>query len=140
MLFVSFIAHADKLNSDREININKKPVTTEWKYVQLQRYITSLEASIKNDTQWAVFETNDEVLWSKVRNSVSGMLNNEWRNGRLMGTVPDQAYFVTCNRSTMTQSEIDNGLLVCQIGFAPVKPAEFIVFRLQHNTATSPVR
>jgi hypothetical protein len=102
----------------------------EWKYVNLRRYFAYLEHSIDNGTQWVVFENNSEGLWSNVRQTVEDFLFNEWKSGRLMGTKPEEAYFVRCDRSTMTQNDLDNGRLICLIGVSPVRPAEFVIFRI----------
>ena len=107
----------------------------EWKYLSVRRYFAYLEHSIDRGTQWAVFENNNEALWSNVRRTIEDFLFNEWRNGALMGTKPEQAYFVRCDRSTMTQNDLDNGRLVCLIGIAVVKPAEFVIFRIGQWTA-----
>ena len=110
----------------------------EWKYVNLRRYFAYLEQSIDRGTQWAVFENNNEPLWANVRRTIEDFLYNEWRRGGLMGEKPEKAYFVRCDRSTMTQNDLDNGRLVCLIGVAPVKPAEFVIFRIGQWTADSP--
>lgn len=102
----------------------------EWRYISVRRYFNFVEQSIDLGTQWAVFEPNTDRLWTNVRATVSDFLYNEWRNGALMGTKPDEAYFVKCDRSTMTQNDLDNGRLVCLVGLATVKPAEFIIFRI----------
>jgi uncharacterized protein len=107
----------------------------EWKYVSDRRYFNYLEASIDRGTQWAVFEPNGERLWANVRQTISDFLYNEWRNGALLGTTVEQAYFVRCDRSTMTQNDLDNGRLVCLIGVAIIKPAEFVIFRIGQKTA-----
>ncbi len=107
----------------------------EWKYVSDRRYFNYLEDSIDRGTQWAVFEPNGERLWGNVRQTVSDFLYNEWRNGALLGTTTDQAYFVRCDRSTMTQNDLDNGRLICLIGVAVIKPAEFVIFRIGQKTA-----
>ncbi len=107
----------------------------EWKYLSVRRYFAYVEHSIDKGTQWAVFENNNEALWSNVRRTIEDFLFNEWRNGALMGTKPEQAYFVRCDRSTMTQNDLDNGRLVCLIGLAVVKPAEFVIFRIGQWTA-----
>ncbi|GAB4280639.1 MAG: phage tail sheath family protein [Deferrisomatales bacterium] len=107
----------------------------EWKYVNVRRYFIYLERSVDRSTQWAVFEPNNERLWSNVRDTVSAFLYNEWRSGALLGATPEEAYFVRCDRSTMTQADLDNGRLVCEIGVAAVKPAEFVIFRIGQKTA-----
>src|SRR5688572_1898391 len=86
--------------------------------------------SIDEGTQWVVFEPNDEKLWARVYLSIKQFLMTEWRNGALMGTKPEEAFFIKIDRTTMTQADIDNGRLICIIGLAVVKPAEFVIFRL----------
>jgi phage tail sheath protein FI len=107
----------------------------EWIYINVRRYLIYLEKSIDDGTQWAVFEPNGDQLWSNVKRSVEDFLFNEWRVGGFVGNKPDDAYFVRCDRTTMTQDDIDNGRLVCLIGVAPVRPAEFIIFRIAQWTA-----
>jgi len=82
-----------------------------------------------------VFEPNAEPLWARVRRSISNFLTVVWRNGALEGTTPEEAYFVKCDRTTMTQTDIDNGGLICEVGVAPVKPAEFVIIRIGLWTA-----
>ena len=105
-----------------------------WKYVNVRRLFLFLEESIDEGTQWAVFEPNDQNLWARVSQSVSNFLTTQWRNGALMGTTPEEAFYVRCDRSTMTQDDIDNGRLIVEIGVAPVKPAEFVIFRITQWT------
>lgn len=107
----------------------------EWKYVNIRRYFLYLEASIDRGTQWAVFEPNGEALWANVRETVSDFLYNEWLNGALLGTTPKEAFFVRCDRTTMSQNDLDNGRLICLIGVAAIKPAEFVIFRIGQKTA-----
>ena len=107
----------------------------EWKYVNLRRYFAYLERSIDKGTQWAVFEPNGERLWANVRRTIEDFLLNEWQNGALLGDKPDRSYFVKCDRSTMTQNDLDNGRLVCQVGVAALRPAEFVIFRVGQWTA-----
>jgi hypothetical protein len=107
----------------------------EWKYVNLRRYFIYLERSIDKGTQWAVFEPNGEQLWANVRRTIEDFLLNEWQSGALLGDKPDKAYFVKCDRSTMSQNDLDNGRLVCLIGVAPLRPAEFVIFRIGQWTA-----
>ena len=107
----------------------------EWKYVNLRRYFAYVEHSIDRGTQWAVFEPNGEALWDNVRRTISDFLLNEWQNGALLGDKPEKAYFVRCDLSTMTQNDLDNGRLVCKIGIAPLRPAEFVIFRIGQWTA-----
>jgi phage tail sheath protein FI len=107
----------------------------EWKYVNLRRYFAYLEHSIDKGTQWAVFEPNGEALWANVRRTISDFLLNEWHSGALLGDKPENAYFVKCDRTTMTQNDLDNGRLVCLVGVAPLYPAEFVIFRIGQWTA-----
>jgi phage tail sheath protein FI len=107
----------------------------EWKYVGPRRYFIYLEHSIDRSTQWAVFENNGPRLWSNIRETVSAFLYNEWRSGSLLGARLEEAYFVRCDRSTMTQNDLDNGRLICLIGVAVLKPAEFVIFRIGQKTA-----
>ncbi len=107
----------------------------EWKYLNVRRYFNYLGASIDRGTQWAVFEPNGEMLWANVRGTISDFLYNEWRNGALLGSKQEEAFFVRCDRTTMTQNDLDNGRLICLIGVAVVKPAEFVIFRIGQKTA-----
>ena len=108
-----------------------------WKYVNVRRLFIFLEESIKANTNWAVFEPNDQALWTRVQRTISVFLNNMWRNGSLAGSSADEAFFVNIGRNTMSQDDIDNGRLVCVIGVAPVKPAEFVIFRITQNTGSA---
>jgi phage tail sheath protein FI len=107
----------------------------EWKYIGPRRFFLYLEHSIDRSTQWAVFENNGPQLWANIRETVSSFLYNEWRSGNLLGTTPEEAYFVRCDRSTMTQNDLDNGRMICLIGVAVLKPAEFVIFRIGQKTA-----
>ena len=109
----------------------------EWKYVNVRRYLSYLERSIDIGTQWAVFENNDQPLWDRVRGAIENFLYSEWRLGRLVGDRPDHAYFVKCDRTTITQNDLDNGRLICLVGVAAARPAEFINFRIGQKTADS---
>lgn len=109
----------------------------EWKYVNVRRYFLYLEASIDIGTQWAVFEPNGDRLWANVRETLSDFLYGEWLNGALLGQTPKEAFFVRCDRSTMSQNDLDNGRLVCLVGVAALKPAEFVIFRIGQKTADS---
>ncbi|MGO9885424.1 MAG: phage tail sheath family protein [Solirubrobacteraceae bacterium] len=107
----------------------------DWKYVNVRRLLIFIEASIDRGLQWVVFEPNAEPLWARVRRSISNFLTLVWRNGGLEGTKAEEAYFVKCDRTTMTQTDIDNGRLICVVGVAPVKPAEFVIIRIGLWTA-----
>ncbi len=102
----------------------------DWKYINVRRLFIFVEKSIKRGTQWVVFEINDEPTWARVRRSIGDFLTGLWRDGMLQGAKKEQAFFVKCDRTTMTQADIDNGKLICVIGIAPVKPAEFVIFRI----------
>lgn len=108
---------------------------SEIKYVNVRRYLVYLEHSIDSGSQWAVFENNGPLLWARVKESVEEFLYNELFQGNLLGTSPTEAYFVRCDRSTMTQNNLDNGQLICLIGVALLKPAEFVIFRIGQKTA-----
>jgi phage tail sheath protein FI len=109
----------------------------EWKYLSIRRYFNYLEKSIDEGTQWVVFEVNGPALWAAVRHSVEGFLLNEWKSGALLGSKPEQAFYVTCDATTMTQDDLDNGRLICLIGVAAAKPAEFVIFRISQWTASA---
>lgn len=106
-----------------------------WKYINVRRLFIYIEETIKANTNWAVFEPNDEVLWVRVKRTISVFLTGMWRGGSLAGTSPDEAFFVNIGRSTMSQDDIDNGRLICVIGVAPIKPAEFVIFRITQKTS-----
>ena len=107
----------------------------EWKYVSLRRYCAYVEHSIARGTQWTVFEPNGEELWTAVRRNIQDFLLNEWRTGALAGDKPEMAFSVRCDKSTMTQSDLDDGKLVCLIGVALLRPAEFVIVRIGQWTA-----
>lgn len=106
-----------------------------WKYINVRRLFIYIEESIKANTNWAVFEPNDEVLWVRVKRTIEVFLTGMWRDGSLAGTSPDDAFFVNIGHETMSQDDIDNGRLICVIGVAPVKPAEFVIFRISQKTS-----
>ncbi|MBW4721126.1 phage tail sheath family protein [Saccharothrix obliqua] len=101
-----------------------------WRYLNVRRLFNYLEESILNGTQWVVFEPNDDALWARIRRTISAFLVTEWRKGALFGLTPDEAFYVKCDRETNPAESIDLGQVVCEVGVAPVKPAEFVVFRL----------
>ena len=106
----------------------------QWKYINIRRLFIFVEESVRKGTQWVVFEPNDEITWARVSRSVAMFLTSVWRSGALMGTTPDEAFFVRCDRTTMTQDDIDNGRLICLVGMAPAFPAEFVIFRFSQMT------
>jgi|HigsolmetaAR203D_1030402.scaffolds.fasta_scaffold03668_5 hypothetical protein len=108
-----------------------------WKYINVRRLFIFIEESIKAGTNWVVFEPNDERLWSRVHRTIDAFLTRVWRSGALQGSTPAEAFFIDISRNTMTQDDIDNGRLICVIGIAPVKPAEFVIFRITQKTSES---
>jgi uncharacterized protein len=101
-----------------------------WRYLNVRRYFNYLEESILTGTQWVVFEPNDHALWARIRRNISAFLVTEWRNGALFGATAEDAYYVKCDEETNPPESVDLGRVVCEIGVAPVKPAEFVIFRL----------
>ena len=106
-----------------------------WKYVSVRRLFIFLERSIYEGTQWVVFEPNDPRLWARVTDTIRIFLRSQWRLGALYGRTEEQAFFITCDERVMSQDDILNGRLICEIGIAPVRPAEFVVFRIFQHTA-----
>jgi len=106
----------------------------EWRYINVRRLFLMVEESIDEGTQWVVFEPNEERTWAKVRQSITNFLLTVWRSGALRGITQEEAFFVNCDRTTMTEADIDAGRLICEVGIAPVKPAEFVIFRIQQKT------
>jgi uncharacterized protein len=109
-----------------------------WRYLNVRRLFNYLEESILGGTQWVVFEPNDDALWARIRRTIGAFLVMEWRKGALFGLTPDEAFYVKCDRSTNPAESIDAGQVICEVGVAPVKPAEFVIFRLaQFSGGTS---
>lgn len=109
-----------------------------WRYLNVRRLFNYLEESILLGTQWVVFEPNDDRLWSSIRRNISAFLHQSWRDGALFGRTAEEAFYVKCDRENNPQESIDLGQVVCEIGVAPVKPAEFVIFRLsQFSDSTS---
>lgn len=114
-------------------------LASEWKYIAVRRTALFLEDSLYRGTGWVVFEPNDEPLWAQIRLNIGAFLQNLFRQGAFQGQSPREAYFVKCDRETTTQADIDHGVVNIIVGFAPLKPAEFVVVRLQQiagNIAT----
>jgi uncharacterized protein len=109
----------------------------DWIYVNVRRLMIFLEQSLNIGLQWVVFEPNAEPLWARVKRTITNFLTTVWRNGALEGTKPEEAFFVKCDSTTMTQDDIDNGRLIVVIGVAPVRPAEFVIIRIGLWTAGS---
>jgi phage tail sheath protein FI len=101
-----------------------------WRYINVRRLFIMVESSIERATQWVVFEPNDHRLWKRVQRTIASFLTLLWRNGALMGTAPEQAFYVKCDEETNPPEVIDAGQLVVEIGLAPSKPAEFVIFRI----------
>jgi Bacteriophage tail sheath protein len=101
-------------------------------------YVAHLERSITGATEFAKSQPNGEQLWATVRHTVEDFLFNEWQTGTLSGNSPEQAYHVRCDRTTMTQDDLDNGRLICVVGVAPVKPAEYVLIRIGQWTRDKP--
>ena len=106
-----------------------------FKYVNVRRLFIFVEESIKANTNWVVFEPNDPTLWQRVNLTISNFLNGLWRNGMLAGESSGESYFVEIGPSTMTKDDIMNGRLICNIGIAPSRPAEFVIFRVTQHTS-----
>ncbi|MSP13084.1 MAG: phage tail sheath family protein [Chloroflexi bacterium] len=104
--------------------------SSEWRYINVRRLFNMIEESIALSTRWIVFEPNDRTLWKSIRRDVNAFLTRIWRDGALMGSTPEEAFFVRCDEETNPPDMIDAGIVVTLIGIAPVKPAEFIVFRI----------
>lgn len=105
----------------------------EYKYINVRRLLIYLEQSIQRGTAWAVFEQNNENTWTTVKAYVKEFLTQAWKEGKLQGAKPEEAYFVKCDRTTMTQSDVDVGRLIVEVGAAAVKPAEFIILRVSQT-------
>jgi uncharacterized protein len=104
---------------------------SEFKYIPVRRTALFIEESVSRGIQWAVFEANDERLWAQLRQSVEAFMYGLFREGAFQGVSPKEGYFVKCDRETMTQADIDGGVVNVIIGFAPLKPAEFVIIRIQ---------
>jgi uncharacterized protein len=112
---------------------------SEWRYVNVRRLFNMIEESIAKSTRWVVFEPNDIALWKSIRRDVTAFLKLIWRQGALAGATPEEAFFVKCDEETNPQEEIDAGRVIILIGIAPVKPAEFVIFRIGQSVAGSEV-
>jgi phage tail sheath protein FI len=111
---------------------------SEWKYVPVRRMALFLEESLFRGTQWVVFEPNDEPLWAQIRLNIGAFMQTLFRQGAFQGTTPREAYFVKCDRTTTTQADINLGIVNIHVGFAPLKPAEFVVLRIQQIAGDIP--
>jgi len=106
-------------------------LASEWKYVPVRRLALFLEESLYRGTHWVVFEPNDEPLWSQIRLNIGAFMHNLFRQGAFQGKSPNEAYFVKCDKETTTQTDINLGIVNILVGFAPLKPAEFVIIKIQ---------
>lgn len=113
-------------------------LTSEWKYIPVRRTALFIEESLYRGTKWAVFEPNDEPLWAQIRLNIGAFMNDLYRQGAFQGQTPRDAYFVKCDKETTTQSDINKGIVNIRVGFAPLKPAEFVVIQLQQIAGQIP--
>jgi phage tail sheath protein FI len=104
---------------------------SEWKYVPVRRLALFLEESLYRGTQWVVFEPNDEPLWAQIRLNIGAFMHNLFRQGAFQGQTPKEAYLVKCDKETTTQNDINLGIVNIVVGFAPLKPAEFVIIKIQ---------
>ena len=111
---------------------------SEWKYIPVRRMALFLEESLYRGTQWVVFEPNDEPLWAQIRLNIGAFMQNLFRQGAFQGKSPREAYFVRCDSTTTTQTDINLGIVNILVGFAPLKPAEFVVIKLQQIAGDIP--
>ncbi len=109
---------------------------SEWRYLNVRRLFIMIKESIARSTRWVVFEPNDRFLWKSIRRDISAFLTLLWRQGALMGASPEESFFVQCDEETNTPEVIDAGRVVTMIGIAPVKPAEFVIFRIGQSAAS----
>jgi phage tail sheath protein FI len=113
--------------------------SSEWRYLNVRRLFNMVEESIARSTRWVVFEPNDRPLWKAIRRDVSAFLTMIWRQGALMGRTPEEAFFVQCDEETNPPEVIDAGMVVTVVGMAPVKPAEFVIFRIGQSVGGTQV-
>lgn len=106
-------------------------LASEWKYIPVRRVALFIEETLYQNLKWAVFEPNDEPLWAQIRLAVGAFMGNLYRQGAFQGTSAGGAYFVQCDSTTTTQLDIDSGIVNIRVGFAPLKPAEFVVISIQ---------
>jgi phage tail sheath protein FI len=104
---------------------------SEWKYIPVRRTALYIEESLYQGLKWVVFEPNDEPLWAQIRLNVGAFMQNLFRQGAFQGKTPQEAYFVKCDKETTTQNDINLGIVNIVVGFAPLKPAEFVVIKIQ---------
>ena len=105
-------------------------LASEWKYLSVRRVALFIEETLYRGTQWVVFEPNDKPLWAQIRLNIGAFMHTLFRQGAFQGTSPSEAYFVKCDEETTTQTDINSGVVNIVVGFAPLKPAEFVIFRI----------
>jgi phage tail sheath protein FI len=105
--------------------------TSEWKYIPIRRLALFLEESLYRGTKWVVFEPNDEPLWAKIRLNLGAFMMRLFRQGAFQGSTPDKAFYVKCDGETTIQADRNLGIVNIEVGFAPLKPAEFVIIRIQ---------
>jgi phage tail sheath protein FI len=109
----------------------------QWRYINVRRLFNYVEKSIERGTQWVVFEPNDLNTWERLKRDIRAFLTGTWRDGALFGTTTTQAFFVKCDEELNPQDVRDRGQLVVEIGIAPVKPAEFVIYRFQQYSEST---
>ena len=117
----------------------KAAEASEYRYINVRRLTNMIKESVADGTRWVVFEPNDHTLWKSIRRDVGAFLTNVWRDGALLGTTPQQAFYVKCDEETNPASVRDAGQVVTEIGIAPVKPAEFVIFKLMQSADTTAI-
>lgn len=133
---VTSLGDFERVYSDgRQLEFSGLEPVDNYLWHAVRSFFVYLEHSVDKGTQWVVFEPNGDPLWANVRRTIEDFLLNEWQNGALLGDKPEKAFFVRCDRSTMTQNDLDNGRLVCLIGVALLRPAEFVIFHIGQWTA-----
>jgi phage tail sheath protein FI len=106
-------------------------IGSDWKYLPVRRFALFLQESLYRGTQWVVFEPNDEPLWSSIRINITSFMIGLYRQGAFQGATPNDAFYVKCDKDTTTQNDINRGIVNIEIGFAPLKPAEFVILKFK---------
>ncbi|MCK6531315.1 phage tail sheath family protein, partial [Myxococcota bacterium] len=109
-------------------------LASQWKYIPVRRLALYIEETLYRGTQWVVFEPNDTPLWAQIRLNIGAFMHGLFRQGAFQGRTPRDAYFVKCDRETTTQNDINLGIVNIVVGFAPLKPAEFVIIKIQQMT------
>ena len=135
--FIGLVNRENVLLGSAISRLHPGGTTADWKYVNIRREMIFIEHSLGQQLQWVVFENNGPALWSRVTQSIDSFLTRQWMAGALHGRKKDEAFFVACNRTTMTQDDIDNGRLIALVGMAPIEPAEFVILQIGCMTASA---